>query len=225
MVTRILKFPLLFFVVCIIGTIYSCRKPQKCGREYAFNFPTTISPELDSFSIGDTIWYEVEYNNLIKDEISGQMVDITNLELDHFEFNIDRIDTTRIEFVGGNFDFFAIEGIFEPTLRGGKLYVEKSINNRFKMFFIPQKKGVYLLNGALPSYYINEEEIEIYLDDSPCISSVYRGSRLIPNNENNDFSLFEDRYIIIPTQTSIDTTYWSEVEDPQGKGFYVFSVD
>ncbi len=220
---RILKYRLLLFVVCIISTIYSCRKPQKCVREYEFNFPATITPVLDSFSIGDTIWYEVEFNNFIEDEITGEQVDITNLDLTHFEFYIERFDTIHLTYIGNNFIYFATEGIFEQTSWGGRLYLDGSINKTFKMFFIPHERGGYAISGVLPFLY-SDEELEVYLDN-PCIASVFKRSRLMPNNDHIDFSVYDGRYTLIQTQTGVDSFFWDKIEDPQGEGSYVFWVD
>ncbi len=55
----------------------NCTKlPIDCAKTvYSFQLPVKAFPDKDTFNIGDTIWLEINEPTLIRDGISGEMVD------------------------------------------------------------------------------------------------------------------------------------------------------
>ncbi len=216
-----MKIATTVIVVLFTITLFTnCVKPDGCYREYKLLFPATVSPSLDTFNIGDTIWYEVKIDDVMEDHNTGEQINTTSLDLLYFNFYFQRFDTIHYDQHGSDFEYFASNGELQRTASGGNLIL-KQPERLFKMFILPKKKGGYVISSWIPLYF---KENAVDLGD-PCYEDIWRKSSVRPNNENNNLSVLEGRYTIVQLQQGkIDTVFFNDEKDWWENGYYAFWV-
>jgi len=209
----------LIYAIILLITIPACVPQNTCSRAYTFNFPATLYPTQDTFSVGDTLWYEMTIGDQLEDMETGDIIDLSTLEL-YFEVLSARYDTTYFNDALFNFSFHVLEGDFQLAPPIG--YIRTNMDDeKIKIAIVPQYSGGYVLTFVLGIDFVRTE---IELGDE-CTEFITTNSRVLINNGNstaNNVSVLEDLYLIDDT----DTLYWVEdgirVEDIRDT--YVFYV-
>lgn len=148
-----MKFNINYLIILSLGYIIStgCTK-EECrvrGGNYEFVLPLTLSPQKDTFSIGDTITINSNFPNLIHERIT-----IMDHVLDNFLFfpqsRMRRIDTigaidnfSEFEVIVSD-DFYNEFSIFSSGAKALRLeynYIDQEYVLNFKL--IPKKKGLF----------------------------------------------------------------------------------
>jgi hypothetical protein len=194
---------------CLAAT---CVKTPDCGYNYAFIFPVSVTAQ-DTFSLGDTIWYELDISNNILDNKTGEYIDFTNFEL-YFELDISRLDTNFNIFVPHWFDYYVEEGEINQSTSGPFLitfFYTKSIQEKgFKIGVIPRYRGTFLSQTTLPRRYLSIEMDRydrLAVTDTECDEYIYDESRVSINNDSSNYHHVNDLCQIGSTGSNICYTY------------------
>lgn len=190
-----------------------CEGPEVCTKEYKFEFPVTITPVLDTFQVGDTIWVNLEFDNSnILDLNSGNFLDLQDFEF-QFEMIFEKFDT-----IGpvNAFDYFnhqaLIGDIFIQNIESFNeliMILDKTDSERkISYFLIPQQVGNYVM--AFTSI-LNGDEVT--LQNQNCTETIKLSFSTNGNVENNF-----DFYKTNSTNTKIT------LEEFQESGAFAFKV-
>jgi len=210
---KILLFILasLFFNSCIEIT-------PNCHREYKFKYPVQIYPAMDTFNIGDTIWVEINIDNMITDELTEERVDISELELE-FTIGNTRYDLGYYNNSASDFDFHLLEGEFGLSSTRGYVNFNENSDKKFKVAMIPKVSGGQVIS-VNPRPRDPHDKIEL---GSECIETLSNDSYVVINNNiGNNVEVLKDLYITIEGETFNWITEGLTVEDVTNT--YVFYV-
>ena len=128
-----------------------------CHQSFAFTIDAKVYPDLDTVSLGDTIYIEVNVPVTLTDSVSGE---VANLKGGYFigtDMGFDKlvIDSPVIlQNAAENFDLNLIYGkelSTSPAPDGAKIYTFNEIGNqfKFKLAIIPKKDtGVFTFSLA-----------------------------------------------------------------------------
>jgi hypothetical protein len=129
----------------------NCTKlPFDCAKTvYSFQLSVKASPDKDTINVGDTIWLEINEPTLIRDGISGEMIDYSGTSNLGSALSFSFRDTVINQWVdaANRFKFSLEKGV---ELRVTQLVVEyqffeENQHFRFKAGIIPQQKGLHRL--------------------------------------------------------------------------------
>ncbi|BDS13572.1 hypothetical protein [Aureispira anguillae] len=145
-------------------------KDPGCSIKYGFEFPLSITPK-DVFSVGDTIWYEMDLPNQLLDKNSGDYFDFTDYEL-FFDLSTSKIDTDFVYGATHLFDIYAEVGKVTQEVNSF-IYTHfhfKSINEKkFRIGLVPKKKGCYGTSIHLADIFLNKQENkDLNIGDTEC---------------------------------------------------------
>lgn len=203
--------------------VLACGSKNRCYINYGFQFPLSVTLQ-DTFSIGDTIWYEMNLTNQLLDENSGNYIDLTDYEL-FFGLTIGKIDTDFIHDVNHQFKIHAEKGsVTRETNHFIYTYLHfKSINEKhFKVGLIPQKKGCYSTAVNLPSIFVyKEEKDELNITNTKCWEKLWPNTHTFTNNGQSNYHLVENICQYSPYD-SVISCYDDSVRHK--KGGYAFCV-
>ena len=170
---------IIFFLV-----LTSCKpRKKKCSRGYDLEHPISVYPIKESYNIGDTIWFEMNFsdvlNVLVTNNYSGEKFN-ENIQLKNFDFRrtflpfYDLADSSKrvSEQVKGkwdeSFDPVYVTGSIVQELPDGPEYKLIYQNNSYllKIGMILKKSGVFLCDPFFyPNYpmacfgYLNEQDL------------------------------------------------------------------
>jgi hypothetical protein len=174
-----------YLVLIIVVLVFTSCKPRKkkCSRDYDLEHPVSVYPIKESYNIGDTIWFEMNFsdvfNSLVTINYSGEKF-YESIQLENFDFRrtflpfYDLADSSKrvSEQVKGkwdeSFDPVYVTGSIVQELPDGPEYKLIYQNNAYllKIGMILKKSGVFLCNPFfLPSYpmacfgYLNEQDL------------------------------------------------------------------
>lgn len=174
---------LLFGILCLILISTSCsKKKKKCSRGYDLEHPITVFPIKESYNIGDTIWFEMNFpnvfNSLVTNNYSGQKFN-ENIHLIDFDFRRTFLSFFELndssENVAGqsksiwkeSFDPIYVTGNIIQELPDGPEYKLIYQNNSYhlKIGMILKKSGVFLHcpiflhSYAMADGFLNEQDL------------------------------------------------------------------
>lgn len=146
---KYLSVLLLLYLTMVYG---NCSKSKGClgtNNGYSFSMNSRVFPDLDSININDTLWLEIRGPVLMRDNISGQMIDYSNAA------NLGTV--VGLNELLGNSNFRGAFNDFSLYLKNGtivpnnfdplalKEYLFSEVNNEyiFLLGLIPQKIGIY----------------------------------------------------------------------------------
>ncbi len=175
---------LLFAIFSLFLISASCnKKNKKCSRGYDLEHPVSVYPIKESYNIGDTIWFEMNFpdifNAWVTNNYSGEKF-YENIQLKNFDFRrtflsfIELADSS--ENVTGqtkskwdeSFDPIYIIGNIVQELPDGPEYklIYQNDSYLLKIGMILKKSGVFLYNPIfLHNYlmadfgYLNEQDL------------------------------------------------------------------
>lgn len=198
-----------FFVVTIVLiTVSNCSRSD-CYREYSFDFPVNIYPVNDTINIGDTLWIEINIANTIEDKETGEIVDISDLDLHFVMFN-SRYDNLYINNSIEDFDIYLTKGVFQVSPTRSFVAFENTNDKNFKMAIVPKTTGGQMLSITLPADVLNGR---LNLNDE--CTGYYSDSTTITINNSGERNIYhlDGLYLIVPNLG--DTLYYgtgSELE-------------
>jgi len=212
---------LIYGIILLLGVVVisACVPQNTCSRAYTFNFPATLYPTQDTFSVGDTLWYEMIIDNQVEDVETGDIIDLSTLEL-YFEVLSARYDTTEFNDALFDFSFHVLDGDFQLAAPIG--YIRTNTDDeKIKIAIVPQYSGGYVLTFVLGIDFVGTE---MELGDE-CKEFITTNSRVLINNGNsitNNVSVLEGLYLIDDT----DRLYWigDGISAEDIKDTYVFYV-
>ncbi len=169
----------------------SC-KDKKCPDYLLYRLPATLYPTQDTFNIGDTIWFEMDYPQILVDEMGG----VENLFID-YDFNLSlqcaRIDTNppipqTIEF----FDLHTLVGQDSAVDLGGVGISEykiipfiKTEGYAVKCAVITKRRGLFFF-GIGP---VEQTHSPFSVSMNCTHLNVEMGTKLNNDDENNFYLL------------------------------------
>ena len=191
-----LKLALLLY---LLVSIWGCMKvPEPCAKDYAFEFPIIVTPK-DTFTVGDTIWWEMNVPNQLFDTTSGEYIDLTNFEV-FFWFAISKLEP-NITVTGSShtnlFSFVAELGRVEQNI--GTLYsvyflTHTTQDKRFRIGCIPTQVGTYDAVLYFPRLYFDGEGLlgeELQVVDANCKEFITQRSKITINNKELNYHMME----------------------------------
>ena len=188
-----------------------CWPKEPCKQQYIFHIPTEITNEPDTIAIGDTVWFYAHYPIKLKDETSGELVDMTKFSFAPKLF-FQKIDTTQAVSGLPYATFKPIYGEFTPNSLGFDA-LEQIIGNekKVKIGIICRRKGIYLISIA--QGFAGDLKINIKKDN--CYETVLGYFKMNENRENNFYLLKRTG------NSSIQNTRLSVFQDWGGYAFVV----
>ena len=193
---------------CLAAT---CSKGPGCGYDYSFTFPVSVTAQ-DTFSLGDTIWYELDIPNEILDNKTGESIDFTDFEL-YFNFAVSRLDTNLYISVPHWFDYYIKEGEMSQGVSGPFLitfFKTKTVQEKkFKIGVIPKHTGTFLSQTTLPSKYLSIERDRyeiLQITNTECYEYMYHESRISINNDSSNYHHVND-LCLLSTYDSLESCY------------------
>ncbi|HFA49683.1 MAG TPA: hypothetical protein ENJ95_11790 [Bacteroidetes bacterium] len=175
---------LLFFLTAC----ESCDPPPSyCERVFQFDIPFSLSPEKDTFLIGDTIWVESEYEKMLLDKNSGDYIDIGKFDF-RVKTGVIRIDTLGYDSNPDNFEVLDIIGKFEVQPLGQNLsiihivYEDDNTGRSVKAGIILNATGIFHVSFTNIRPDIEDD---IHLIESSCNQKISLSYNLNEGRENN----------------------------------------
>lgn len=151
---------------------YQCVEKDKCYTKYHLQFETKITPERDTFSLNDTLWFEMRIGDSLFDIFSQQWIQSNRVTFPLY-LTMTKLEPTRYLPAEEMFDFVPVEGglIFERLSQFTNIRVEldgKHNGNYARFAFIPVEKGIF---NVAPN--VQREDIEnINVGNDGCRSFV-----------------------------------------------------
>lgn len=205
----------LFFNSCIDGLF-----EPPCNRYYTFEYPISIYPVNDTINIGDTLWVEIDIDNLIEDKETSEMIDISDLDL-HFMMLNYRYELDYPNNSLSDFDILIMDGNHQLSSTRSFLAFDDKAEKKFKLALIPKVSGGQAIAIAIPPDIDDEPYVE--LSSEECLVFFSDSTKVIVNEtgQRNIYQL-EGLYLVSGTG---DTLYYgtgSELE--RHTDAYVFYV-
>ena len=191
------KMKYYIFIITILFLTLSCTKEsQKCNRDYLFEIAVEVTPQIDTFKIGDTILLQLQYKK--------QMIDIyTNdsLDIGVFNFGIEcLLGKVENEIIDASSSFMWIDSIgisneLAFTTVNARLLNFDFDNNTFQYNskLVPQQAGVY--------YFVFTSNYHLLVNSSDSFSKEVNFQNLdctenaniictLKNNESDNFHFY-----------------------------------
>lgn len=175
---------LLFAIISLFLLSASCKKKQnKCSRGYDLEHPVSVYPIKESYNIGDTLWFEMNFSNifnaLVTNNYSGEKFH-ENIQLKNFDFRRTFLSFIALADSSQNvtgqskskwdesFDPIYIIGNIIQELPDGPEYrlIYQNDTYLLKIGMILKKSGVFLYNPVFfHNYlmadfgYLNEQDL------------------------------------------------------------------
>lgn len=211
---RNIQNSILFFI--LLSTISSCLSKKKCKISYRFQVPFSLTPQLDTFQIGDTIWVSCDFPKEVLDLNSSEYYDLENFNL-RSELLLSNIGVEPFQDANLEFSIFEEKGNLELNQFVGTTTF--SINylleeNRFKARFgiIPQSDGFFYF-GMLSPF---GKDVANYGITPECDESIEHIDYFLNEGQDNNYE-----FIQLSADASIRTTT-KEIFDMYGH--YCFYV-
>ena len=164
--------------------ISSCEPfKKKCSRGYDLEHPLSVYPVKKSYHVGDTIWFEMNFSDVIKAEITNNIngkKSTDNILLQNFDFQrnflvLFELSDTTVNTAGQiKTDF---KEAFDPIYETGTILYELPLGPEYKLIYenntyrlkvgmVLKRKGVFIALGKFMHYYnmaclgkLNEQDL------------------------------------------------------------------
>jgi hypothetical protein len=148
-------------LIIVILVFTSCKpRKKKCSRGYDLEHPISVYPVKESYNIGDTIWFEMNFSDVfdarVTNNYSGEKFNQT-IPLKDFEFYptfipFKKITDTTMNLTGNEesgwptFDAIFLPGYTQYVMKYGVQYVYKYSNSHYhyKLGIICKEKGRFV---------------------------------------------------------------------------------
>jgi hypothetical protein len=201
-----------FFIRLVVVIIFCTTTYASCNKncvesKYSFEIGMKIYPNIETININDTLWLEVNSNTVLKDNISGEMIDYSfagNLgtALSFLEFTGGSISNPGAVYAVSAFRYILMSGEeviphFLPEKVKEYKFDEKQGSFKFRLGVIASKKGVFAIGISNAS--------NVFKENDKCTKAAFS----IPLKEtNNHIHLLEqNRPGYIPSGLEITNLY------------------
>jgi hypothetical protein len=205
---------ILFITLSLILFSASCKKNKKCSRDYYLEHPVSIYPVKDSYSIGDTIWIEMNFSDVFTlyypNTQNTNEYFSTTAQLKDFDFNRNYLSFSKLvdSSVNLNGQFDDVWEYFTPLLANGTIiyshhdgpeYKLSYDNNQyqFKIGLIFNQIGKFI---CVPGYgkkfsssqgYLNEQDITPECEKEILNDIHFPINRQLDGTYQTNYHLFE----------------------------------
>lgn len=190
----------------------TCSKKIDCSQSiYSFAINVVAHPDLDSISINDTIWLEINSSTNLNEIQTGRQIDYNNAE------NIGSA-ITFLEFIGGdinnpgvvgstssfNYNLILGSAIMNPLSEQIKEYkfLEEQGNYKFRLGIIPKKKGIFGIGIG--------NAANVYRKNDKCTKANF--AITFKNTKQHLYFLEENRPGYTPSGTELTNLYCFKVK-------------
>ena len=205
----------IYFLSLLLLTTTACKpRKKRCSQDYEIDLPLTVYPVKESYSIGDTIWFEMNFQDIVavlvtinntgekfKDQIQLKNFDFRRTFLPFYEL----ADSSKrvSEQVKGkwdeSFDPIYISGNIIQELPDGPEYKLIYQNNTYlmKMGMILKKSGIFLCDPFFyPSFpmaesYLNEQDLTPECDKEKVSRMHFPVNKQLDGTYLTNYHLFE----------------------------------
>jgi hypothetical protein len=149
-IDRVWRFKIIlsyYILIVFISLALCCCDNKNCYKEYSFLFPLSVTPQ-DTFSIGDTIWIEMQSDSDVLDHYSGNYYNLDHLDL-FFEFIMQRLDTSYINTATPYFNYVPVKGNLTYVDGNFEVRFESTTERTFKFGIIPTQRGLFDIGMGL----------------------------------------------------------------------------
>jgi hypothetical protein len=196
-----MKYYLFFLVFFCFQDCTSCKLDNTvCERKYDFEIPFSISPAIDTFKIGDTIWIESIIQNFLIDGSTGEKINVENHNF-KVKTGFSRIDTLGYDSSADNFVVINIKGKYLVKNLGPNLsiinieYQKEEMRRSLKVGVIFKRKGIY--QTSMTNIVADLEE-GINLTETNCTQRINLAYSM-NNGEENNYYLEQYDVNVIPS--------------------------
>mgnify|MGYP001201251036 CR=1 FL=1 len=187
-----MKYPFFFLLIICFQDCGSCDlDPETCIRTYTFEIPLQVTPQTDTFSVGDTLWLSSYIPAELEDSATGEKINVLNHDF-KLESTIERMDTLGA--LDAEYDFDIINEIGEQTIviKGPYFtskykYLVQKDTQMLKIGLVPTKPGLY----ELVFYYLTKNLQAINLTDTDCKEHLSLSNNMNNGADNNYHLLLE----------------------------------
>jgi hypothetical protein len=149
----------------------------------------SISPALDTVSIGDTLWLQSIIPEFLKDQISGEDIQVSN-----FDFNV-KMTINRMDIIGTpdaekEFTYINLKGSIDvvplsSVILASVHYEYSGINNELIAGIVPEEKGLY----QIVFYNLREDLTNVSVSSGNCSESIVVEYEMNGNSTDNNYNL------------------------------------
>src|SRR5688572_9233940 len=146
-----LSFPLL---TLILVTLLSSQCVNKCSKVVQFEIPISIYPQLESYSIYDTLWVELTLTAFLEDQLTMEELNVGN---HNFQVDMNILELLDTNWIDGTHNVQIIPSIGDVDIRGITYpevvpqlvqFENEDIQKwKFGIVFIESNKNLVLLFG------------------------------------------------------------------------------
>jgi len=195
----------LFFLLMAIASInFQCKKRFGCANTvYNFEIGVKAYPDYDSINIRDTIWFEINTPDTLRDIQSNELINYSGVENLGSVISIEKLDGNNFTIKAlKKFEFILINGTEVSNTKDPDLFKEYLLKDsngyyRFKLGIIPLEVGTFrLIFGNASNVYRKSDECT-----KAAFSISFRSTNqhyyLNPNFQGGSFPAGGDYYFYV----------------------------
>ena len=172
-----------------------------CSRNLVFEIPLNLSNAQDSFNLGDSIWVSAQFNEVLIDSITKDLIETNDYPFATF-FNIIKYDERVLKFGQTYFNYQEITGNLQ--------YLD---SKEYENDEIKGDRGLYQVN-----YYYQDKSYNLKFGLIPQITGTYviEFVSLPPSSDNGDSGLIKD------CKSTVEIYYKMNSGDPYDNNYQMF---
>jgi hypothetical protein len=217
---------LLFSLVSILCSS-SCKKKNKCQkRSYSFEHPVSVFPVKETYSIGDTLWFEMNFSDEMKDLYSDEII-----KLEDFDFMMNFINFSKFNASVDLNDELAAWSFFEPIYDNIDTIISRPLGPRYKLKYydysyhlkfglIMKEIGIYTFNCNFQNYYPASAGDLNKINVTGSCEAEYLTSIEFPVNRDNSGNFNNNFYLLKNFANPETQTHFENFKNQ----FFVFEV-
>ena len=167
-------------------SLFCCTKQQEeiCFKTFQFNIPLNITPQLDTFKIGDTMWLTSEISNKLEDLNGSELINVENFDF-KIRIGFTQFNTEEFNVAEHHFDFINQVGEINQTsmINTNVIFEEKEDSKALPVGLVPKKIGGFYISF----YNLRDDLQEVSLIDTNCIQFVDINYNMNDGNNNLHF--------------------------------------
>lgn len=179
----------------------------------------TLSPQQDTFSLGDTIWVESTIDKKLLDLVSGDSIFVDTFDFRIFSSVNKVLDTMRFYYAENSFDYLNAKGKFivltSSNVSKAQLLYEKGYHGQsIKFGMIPREVG----NFDIGFYKLRDDLQDVDFPED-CQFNITDIKYRMNEGENNNYHLIDSFYHTIYPNSNFNEN------DFNHDGGYAFVVE
>jgi len=191
-----MKYVFSILLLVIMQACISCDPTgtAKCEKEYSFELSLSLSTDLDTFTLQDTIWIESAIDMKLLDLVSGDSIMVDSFDFMIYSKISKVIDT--IGFAHGENSFMYLNKIgefqvqnFSNGSKGRLVYAIKHGKQELRIGMIPKNTGLY----DIVFYNLSDDLINLEFPEQ-CTVNIKNINYRMNMGNNNNFHLVMDAY-------------------------------